>query len=131
MTNLTLGKTWLRQMNEGALRNNLTIQYCMSLSRHVLSSLALSAVTQIRVTNDYATNWDYGGEQWRLGVSSLFASSIGLAPFKDVFWTTSRQPGNPYAFTTYSRFIYEPYVQLNAVVSTMTGIQLFVLFNCI
>ena len=34
--------------------------------------------------------------QWKIGYSSLFADSLQIAPFKDNFWTTSVQPGNPY-----------------------------------
>lgn len=82
MTDITLGRRWLTQMGNAARKNNLTLQYCMSLSRHVLQSLEIDVVTQIRVSNDYATNFDYGGEQWRIGVSSIFASALGLAPFK-------------------------------------------------
>lgn len=82
LTDIALGRRWLAQMASAAKKNNLTVQYCMSLSRHVLQSLEFDAVTQIRVTNDYATNFEYGGEQWRLGVSSMFSAAVGLAPFK-------------------------------------------------
>lgn len=58
-TNLTLGKKWLNDMGKAALKHGITIQYCMSLSRHILQSLESSAVTQARVTNDYDTNWNY------------------------------------------------------------------------
>ena len=57
----------------------------------MLQSLEIDRVTQIRVTNDYETNWMYGGQQWRLGISSLFSASLGLAPIKDVYWTTSKK----------------------------------------
>ena len=50
MTNITLGKTWLKQMGNAAFTNNMTIQYCMSLSRHVLQSLEIDSVTQVRVS---------------------------------------------------------------------------------
>ena len=60
MTNLTLGRDWLEQMASAAKKHNMTVQYCMSLPRHVLQSVEFDAVTQIRVTNDYATNWNYG-----------------------------------------------------------------------
>lgn len=59
LTDIGLGRRWLLAMGRGAIRNNLTVQYCMSLSRHVLQSLEIDAVTQIRVTNDYATNFEY------------------------------------------------------------------------
>ncbi len=116
MTNITLGRTWLKQMGNAALAYNITIQYCMSLSRHALQSLEIDAVTQIRVTNDYATNFQYQGQQWRLGVSSIFAAALGLTPFKDVFWTTPEQPGNPYGPKAIDKL-----VRLNAVISTLTG----------
>ena len=32
----------------------------------------------------------------RIGVTSHFAHALGLTPFKDTFWTTPTQPGNPY-----------------------------------
>ena len=34
MTDLYLGRNWLKQMGSAALKFNLTIQYCMSLSRY-------------------------------------------------------------------------------------------------
>lgn len=46
-------------MGNAAAKYNITLQYCMSLSRHVLQSLEIDAVTQVRVTNDYATNFEY------------------------------------------------------------------------
>jgi hypothetical protein len=117
MTDISLGQRWLKQMGQAATKNNMTVQYCMSLSRHVMQSLEIDSVTQVRVTNDYATNWDYGGEQWRLGVSSIFSAALGLAPFKDVYWTTSVQPGNPYGDKAV-----DPYTELNSAVSILTGL---------
>ena len=46
---------------------------------------------QGRVSTDYLLTTD----QWKIGISSLFAHALGVAPFKDTFWTTSDQPGNP------------------------------------
>lgn len=60
LTDTDLGKRWLHQMGSSAQKFNMTVQYCMSLSRHVLQSVEIQSVTQVRVTNDYATNWDYG-----------------------------------------------------------------------
>lgn len=60
LTDVDFGRTWLLQMGQAAQKFNITIQYCMSLSRHALQSVEIPSVTQIRVTNDYATNWDYG-----------------------------------------------------------------------
>jgi len=43
----------------------------------------------------------------------LIAWSLGLVPFKDVFWTTNQQPGNPYNG-------YERNPQLQALVSSLS-----------
>ncbi len=34
--------------------------------------------------------------QWKIGITSMLADALGLAPFKDVLWSTSIQPGSPY-----------------------------------
>ena len=45
------------------------------------------------MSNDYQP----GEDNWMIGFSSMFADAIGVAPFKDNFWTTAVQPGNPYS----------------------------------
>jgi hypothetical protein len=37
--------------------------------------------------------------QYDIGITALFADSIGLAPFKDNFWSKSVQPGNKYSIS--------------------------------
>ncbi|XP_045596142.1 uncharacterized protein [Procambarus clarkii] len=83
-TNVTLGSSWLDNMGKAAEERGLNIQYCMSLTRHVLHSVSLPAVTQIRVSGDYL----YTPGQWRIGASSLLPYALGLRPFKDVFWSS-------------------------------------------
>ena len=46
-SNLTLGREWLMQMGEAASRHGLRLQYCMALSRNILQSLEIPAVTQV------------------------------------------------------------------------------------
>lgn len=55
--------------------------------------IILTGWRQARVSNDYQP----GNEQWKIGISSMFAHALGVAPFKDNFWTTTNQPGNPYS----------------------------------
>jgi hypothetical protein len=62
-------------------------------SRHALQTLEIPVVSQARVSNDYQP----GNDQWKIGISSMFAHSLGVAPFKDNFWTTTDQPGNKYS----------------------------------
>lgn len=110
-TDLFLGERWMRSMGEAAEQLNLTIQLCMSLPRHALMSYTLPAITQARVSQDYHLE----PEQWRIGMSSILASALNLAPSKDTFWTTERQPGNPLYPDTR-----EPYPLLEALVATLS-----------
>ncbi|VDI03427.1 Hypothetical predicted protein [Mytilus galloprovincialis] len=88
---LSLGERWLTEMGNAAEFNNITIQYCMSLPRHGLMSTKIPVVTQARASEDYHVQED----QWKIGVSSMFAYALGLAPSKDTFWTSTIQNGNP------------------------------------
>ena len=109
LKNVTLGRTWLKQMGKGAAMNGITIQYCTALSRHALQSLEIPAVTQARVSDDYQP----GNDQWKIGITSIFAHQLAIAPFKDTFWTTQNQSGN-----TYHRW--EPYPELQSLVATLS-----------
>ena len=51
---------------------------------------------QARVSDDYRA----GSDQWQIGVISVFTQALGIAPFKDTFWTTKTQPGNTYSKDT-------------------------------
>jgi hypothetical protein len=95
-TDLHLGHQWLMSMGEAADKLNINIQYCMSLPRHILTALQIPRVTHTRISTDYAFHLEGKADQWAIGISSLFADALGLAPFKDVFWSTSYQPGAPY-----------------------------------
>lgn len=49
-------------------------------------------------------------------MSSIFAHAVGLAPFKDVYWSTENQPGNRYGSKAS-----EPYPELNSAISTLSA----------
>jgi hypothetical protein len=95
-TDIHLGQRWLTSMGKAAEQVGINIQYCMSLPRHALQALEIPRVTQARVSNDYAVHLSQQGSQWNIGVSSMLADAIGLAPYKDVFWSSSNEPGAPY-----------------------------------
>jgi len=88
-------RTWLLQMNAGAQAAGVFIQYCIPYPRHALQSVELSQVTQIRASGEhyppqYAT-------QWQIGYSSMLAAALGLAPFKDNFYSAAGlQPGGKF-----------------------------------
>eukprot|EP00054_Salpingoeca_dolichothecata_P014018 m.78605 g.78605 ORF g.78605 m.78605 type:complete len:753 (+) comp20774_c0_seq2:47-2305(+) len=108
----TTARTWLMQMGTAAANNGLSIQYCMSHCRHIMQSVEIPAVTQARASGDYAGEHR---EQWRIGQSSLFAYSLGIAPSKDNYWSQFREEGAPYAFR------YEPSPRLQSVVSSFSA----------
>ncbi|CAF4204876.1 unnamed protein product [Rotaria sp. Silwood2] len=95
-TDIDLGHQWLMSMGEAGEKIGMNIQYCMSLPRHILTALQIPRVTHARTSTDYAFHLHGKAQQWAIGISSMFADAMGLAPFKDVFWSTSFQPGSPY-----------------------------------
>jgi hypothetical protein len=100
-TDIYLGHQWLTSMGEAAEKTGINIQYCMSLPRHILTALEIPHVTHARASGDYAGHLtNPKSSQWNMGISSMFADAIGLAPFKDVFWSTSLEPGAPYKPST-------------------------------
>ncbi|CAF1174900.1 unnamed protein product [Didymodactylos carnosus] len=114
-TNAHLGRQWLMSMGKAADEQNLNIQYCMALSRHALQSVEIQRVTQARVSDDYFVHLVEHDPQWKIGTSSILAYALGVVPFKDVFWSTSEQPLNPY-----KRGSYEPNPDLQILISTLS-----------
>eukprot|EP01117_Protostelium_nocturnum_P005067 TRINITY_DN1833_c0_g1_i1.p1 TRINITY_DN1833_c0_g1~~TRINITY_DN1833_c0_g1_i1.p1 ORF type:complete len:782 (+),score=207.18 TRINITY_DN1833_c0_g1_i1:2854-5199(+) len=111
--NLHVGQNWLTSMGNAAKRAKLNIQYCMPLPADFMQSTESLAVSQMRVSDD---NYP-GSPNWRLGVPSMISWSLGVAPFKDVFWTTSIQEGNGYN----KGFGAEPNPELHSIISTLTA----------
>ena len=72
----------------------------MAYPRHVMQSVEIPAVTQVRASCDYhpgnTAGCSYPYCQWNIGTSSLLAHAVGIAPSKDGFWSTEIQPGNKY-----------------------------------
>lgn len=93
LTNITLGRQWLMQMGLGAQAAGVTIQYCMPFPRHIMQSIEIPAVTQVRASDDHVPCEGYYPLQWRIGFSSMFSWAVAVAPFKDNAWSTSLQPG--------------------------------------
>ncbi|CAF3719866.1 unnamed protein product [Adineta steineri] len=97
-TDIHIGHQWLMSMGEAAEKVEINIQYCMALPRHILTALQIPRVTHARVSTDYAFHLkSETAPQWAIGISSMFADALGLAPFKDVFWSNSYEPGAPYS----------------------------------
>ena len=76
------------------MRQGINLFYTLSLCRHVLQSAEVGSVGRLRTSGDYILSMD----NWRLGVSGLLASALGLASFKNVFWSSERSPGNKFYY---------------------------------
>jgi hypothetical protein len=111
-SNLTLAATWLGLMDAAAAQLNVTVQYCMAQPQHVLQSAALPRVTNGRASKDYNADRD----QWSyFPLNAMLYGAVGLAPFKDDFWSTPVQPGNPWGESCVE---FNP--ELMALVSTLS-----------
>lgn len=44
LSNATIARTWLMQMGNAAMRNGITIQYCMPFPRHALQRSVRRAI---------------------------------------------------------------------------------------
>ena len=75
----TTGDAWLTSMNDAAASLDMTIQYSMSFTPAILESSKLQAVTQIRGSGDYTV----GGNQWRVGLTSMYYWALGVVASKD------------------------------------------------
>lgn len=88
---LTLERNWLIQMGNGAEKNNINILYCAAMPRQMLQSVEIANVVSIRASGDYQPSND----NWKNGLSDIWTYALGLSPFKDTFWSTKNEPGNP------------------------------------
>ena len=66
----------------------------MSLPREVLQSSEVPSVRRVRVSGDYILSKD----NWKIGITTLMTDSLGLASFKNVFWSSQRNPGNKFYY---------------------------------
>lgn len=108
----TLGRTWLMQMNEGAVNTNVTIQMCMAYVRHLLQSVEMSEVTNARASRDYHP----GNDNWDTATSAIINHAIGIAPSKDNYWSVEKQSGSKWGPTTA-----EPHSRLEAAAISLTN----------
>ena len=110
----TLARQWLMEMGSAALQHGIHIQYCMPWPRHVMQSVEIPAVDQVRAAPDQVPG-SHDAFQWRaFGTSSMFSWALGLIPLKDNFESTVDQPGT-------SSKKKESFPRLEAAVATFTG----------
>jgi hypothetical protein len=106
--NATLMRSWLMKMDRAAQDCHVAIQYFMPSTRHILQSVEIPAVTQVRASGDYSAGLWYQ-QWWNVGVASLLYMALDLKPSKDNAWSKSVQPNNTFKNTT------EPYPEFQAL----------------
>jgi hypothetical protein len=142
----TLARDWLVQMGTGATKSNVTVQYCMSLSRMVLQSIEIPAVTTFRASDDYhpgqtgyypqqpnasvpptdgSTGCTYPYCVYYVGTTSIIAHALQLKPSKDNYWSTALQKGSAFNRNgyqpTFLNDTHEPYNEMQGAISSYTG----------
>lgn len=96
-TEINLANRWLTSMGEAADKVGINLHYIMAYPRHILKALEIPRVTQARASDDYYTDIrHWNASQWNMGITSMLLDALGIAPNKDVLWSTSEEPGNPY-----------------------------------
>jgi hypothetical protein len=78
---------WLDGLAAAAAASNISVQICTATAFDAMQALLYPAVTNVRASPDYR---DYPNHY--VGHGFLIAWALGLAPSKDVFWTTANQP---------------------------------------
>lgn len=115
--------TWLRQMGEGAAKAGVAVQYCGAFLQHLLASVEISAVRQVRVSQDYTPDtWKQvamhnTSNQWSIGTSSIIADALGVAAHKDVFRTATELGPDETRYGRHGEI--DPALQ--AMVATLSG----------
>ena len=110
---------WLAGMHTAAKERGLTIQYCMALPSDLVASMQFPHVTNYRASDDYAGS---SVTNFNIQTSSLLGLAVGLRPSKDVFFSTSNAPANPYIRRLSPNHPTVPGVdlQLNALIATLS-----------
>jgi hypothetical protein len=83
---LSAPQAFMGNMAAAAAQNDMTLQYCMPLPRHVLQTVEYGNVTSMRVSDDRfdRNRWD------SFLYTSRLASALGVWPWADVFMSTER-----------------------------------------
>ncbi|KAL1514420.1 hypothetical protein AB1Y20_003521 [Prymnesium parvum] len=93
---LGAAEEWLQGLGRAAAAARVPVQFSLPTASDLLESLRMPWVTTARASADYALCAD----SWDMGFSALLHWAVGVRPFKDVMWTTPRQPGSPYENTS-------------------------------
>ena len=111
----------MKGSHKAALERNIPLQFCMPTVCQVLAAANYPAVTNARVSTDYATeripresSLDNWVPTYVIGLPDLLLWSIGLAPSKDIVATTIHQVGGGIKQDNYN-------VEMDFVLAILSG----------
>ncbi|CEL94500.1 unnamed protein product [Vitrella brassicaformis CCMP3155] len=87
----------------------VAVQLCMPYPRHIMAAVQYNPVASIRASDDYTP----GNLQWDIGITAPIIRSLGIAPFKDVFWSTNATTDKYGGFN-------EPFPDLQLAMATLS-----------
>ena len=118
ITEPSQAQLWYSGMADAAAARNVTVQYCLGDPSDLLVSLTFPAVSNARASFDYC---DTARNTREMAGSSLLMGALRIAPSKDVFWTTSPQPGPNKCdqVTPAGSYTKQPHVKLDALLAAL------------
>ena len=83
-------ETWLKNMDDAATDNGLTMQICMSGAAHVMDSINRRSWTTVRSSIDYKPEYSKESYWPQFHIANMIVHAAGLLPFKDNFRTAEK-----------------------------------------
>lgn len=83
-------ETWLKNMDNAAVDNRLTIQICMPGAAHVMDSVNRRSWTTVRSSIDYRPRYSKESYWPQFHIANMITHAAGLLPFKDNFRTAEK-----------------------------------------
>ena len=83
-------ETWLKNMDDAAADNGLTMQICMAGAAHVMDSINRRSWTTVRSSIDYKPEYSKESYWPQFHIANMIVNAVGLLPFKDNFRTAEK-----------------------------------------
>lgn len=117
LTDPALARTWTLQMDAALVRRGMHFGFGGVTMGDWLQSVEMRSASNGRISADYHADLDAhrADANWKIGLASIFAWALSLAPAKDGWWSSARQPGHPYPDNRT-----EPFASLHAAVATLS-----------
>ena len=108
-------------MGNSAVRNDMSIMYCMAFAPVLLNSVKFTAAEATRASADYIVGHRGPGTngQWAIGPDAMFHWAIGLLPYKDTFYSNTTEHSSSPLGPEFNG--YEPQPQVHALMAALSA----------